>query len=294
MEKRLEFIQIRDIGEMLSAAFYFMRVRFAGYFKVLAMIGGPAYLLSMVSQSLYQIKILKEASGGGDYDVDNPFSILNQMLGWEFLAAMIFGIISYTLITVAGYAYLRLYIAGNDNPTSGEVWNLASERFGNVLLSMFVVGVALILAFVALILPGIWLAVSLSVFFAVMLLEDETIGGAFTRSIRLVNTSWWNTFGLIVVVVIVLIIFSMAVTLPFTIAGLFLTAVQGGPDGIQWFTILSNTISQLAAFVMNGFMVVLTTLLYYSLREKREGISLVSRVENLGNNAGLEKSEEEY
>ncbi len=75
--------------------------------------------------------------------------------------------------------------------TMGRIWSLV----GLVLLSTL----AVFVGFLLLILPGIWVAVSLAPSIAVLFLEGRGAVDSFQESFRLVKGSWWPVFGILII-----------------------------------------------------------------------------------------------
>ena len=66
----------------------------------------------------------------------------------------------------------------------------------------------LIPAFIALIIPGIWLAVAWSVSYPALLSEGIGPVAALGRSFRLVRGRWWPTFGALLVMYLIVLVIS--------------------------------------------------------------------------------------
>ncbi len=75
--------------------------------------------------------------------------------------------------------------------TMARIWSLV----GLVLLSTL----AVFVGFLLLILPGIWVAVSLAPSIAILFLEERGAVDAFQESFRLVKGSWWPIFGILII-----------------------------------------------------------------------------------------------
>jgi hypothetical protein len=138
-------------------------------------------------------------------------------------------------------------------------------------------GLAVALATLALVVPGIWLFVSYAVAVPALLLERIGPVTALRRSFRLVKGRWWATFGVLLVgyllASIVGAIVQSAITLVPSIladgntAALALGAAVGGTVG---------------AVITTPYSAAVVALLYFDLRVRKEGLDLQLLAEGAG------------
>jgi hypothetical protein len=145
----------------------------------------------------------------------------------------------------------------------------AGERLGGLLWVAIIYGLLVSLGFIAFIVPGIWLAVAWSV--AIPALMFEGVGGieALRRSFRLVRGRWWQTFGALLVSVIMLGVVLLVV-------GLVFGAIESGlgvRSTVVWLIIhaVSTIVSNLIAY---PFIAAIIAVLYIDLRVRKEGLDL--------------------
>src|SRR5204862_6902693 len=81
-------------------------------------------------------------------------------------------------------------------PTAG--WSVARgfERWGAVLAAVILGGLAMLAGFIAFVIPGIWLAVSLYFASQAVVAEGHSPMDALRRSRELVRGQWWRVFGI--------------------------------------------------------------------------------------------------
>lgn len=113
---------------------------------------------------------------------------------------------------------------------------------------------AVLLGFVALVVPGIWLAIRL--YFAVQAAVLERLGprAAITRSAELVDGTWWRVFGLWLVMAL--------------IGGVLVSPASGatyGDSGVLW--VLAQVLAQTLTLSLSA---IYGTLLFFDLRARRD------------------------
>ena len=113
---------------------------------------------------------------------------------------------------------------------------------------------AIIAGTLALIIPGIFLAVRLYFAAQAAVVDDAHGVEALRRSWRLVEDSWWRTFGLVVLANVAIAVPGLLLTTPFA-------ALAESSDRAVWALVGS----MLASAVTAPFVALYSTLLYYDL-----------------------------
>jgi hypothetical protein len=162
-------------------------------------------------------------------------------------------------------------------PEWRESLGFARGRILSVLWITTLVGLGVVLAMFAFILPGIWLYVSWSMAVAALLFEDYRGRKALGRSFALVKGRWWQTFGALVVGILLAavvggILSGLVSALAFTNLG----------DSILGAAILNGISSGIAQLVTTPVTIAILTVLYYDLRVRKEGVDLETLTGRLG------------
>ncbi len=153
----------------------------------------------------------------------------------------------------------------------------AVRRLGGLFVLAFAFALAVAIASIALLLPGIWLAVAFSVAVPALLLERIGPFAALGRSFRLVRGRWWATFG--------------ALLVGYLLVGILGAIVQGIVMVVPSVIAEGNTLVGAISSVIGGTLgAVLTTpysaaviaLVYFDLRVRKEGLDLQLIAEGTG------------
>jgi hypothetical protein len=122
------------------------------------------------------------------------------------------------------------------------------QKLLSLLAASVITGILLVLGFVALIIPGVILAVMFSLVFPVIMLERTSVLGSLSRSSALVRERWLKTFGLLLLIGIIIAV----------VNGIFVWIVS--PLGI-WGPFVSSIIG---AFI-TPISAIALTIYYYSM-----------------------------
>jgi hypothetical protein len=110
------------------------------------------------------------------------------------------------LVTVIGTA-LCFKVAAAAYVGARASWRsslaFAAPRLGPVVWAAILAGLGIVLGFLALIVPGIWLLVAWSVFVPALLFEGLAPPRSLGRSFELVRGRWWATLGAVVVAALI-------------------------------------------------------------------------------------------
>jgi len=137
--------------------------------------------------------------------------------------------------------------------------------------------IGLIVGFILLIVPGIWLYAAWSVAVPALLIERIGAFRALGRSRRLVKGRWWATAAVLLVASLMVTLISGA------IEGLLIAVASLPSQPSLLLAVFVSTLSGVIATVITEpFRAATTTLLYYDLRVRREGYDLHVLADQLG------------
>ena len=163
-----------------------------------------------------------------------------------------------TPIIAAICIYALHQIAGGERPSAGQVFVAGFEAFTPLFAAVALAAAGIALGFVALIVPGVYLAVRW--YFVPQCVVIEGVRGpqALSRSSLLVTGFWWRTFGLVLLANVAIAIPGFILLAPFT-------AVAESTDRAVWALVGSAVTTS----VTTPFVALFSTLLYYDLLARR-------------------------
>jgi len=180
-----------------------------------------------------------------------------------------------TVVSIVGTFWLQgALVYGVDDVRDGRIDTTVEQVFervrpylGTLIVAGLLAGLGIALGFVLLIVPGCILLTWWCLIVPVVVLEGKPVGEAFSRSRELVRGHGWTVFGAVIVAIIATAIASGIIQGIFSFLGSFLRTWIGGT---------------IASAVTGPFLAVLLTLVYFKLRELREGAPAPAAPEPLG------------
>jgi hypothetical protein len=165
-----------------------------------------------------------------------------------------------------------------DQPTDiGSSLRFALRRLASLVWLEILTFVLLALAFIALVIPGIWLYAAWSVAVPALLIEGCRGFGALGRSFRLVRGRWWPVTGVLLVATLMTAAVSGAVE-----AALVGISLSGGASSVVLTVTVVSLAAGVSAVLTRPFQAAVTTVLYYDLRVRHEGYDVTLLAEQLG------------
>lgn len=186
-----------------------------------------------------------------------------------------------SLLTIAFVAAACVHAVSSaylDHPLSTwESIRFGARRLLPLIAMMIVMYIGLVIAFILLVIPGIWLYAAWGVATPALLIEHLGPFGALGRSYRLVRGRWRATAA------VLLVAFLMAATLSSIVSGLLTAiALSSSNPSVPFAVLISLLSGVVSGLIVQPFQATVTTVLYYDLRVRREGYDLHLLAEQLG------------
>ncbi|MFV0417612.1 MAG: hypothetical protein ACK5KT_02610 [Dysgonomonas sp.] len=198
-----------------------------------------------------------------------------------FIAYILIGLTSLaTFLYIA--SYMALYAKSPDGVIkSSDVWSKVSKAFLPMLGGSIIFGVLVTIGTILCIIPGIIVYVYLGFYCYVYVNEDRSIIDSFYRSYELITNNWWITFGYGLVFLIIVGIIGAIFAIP-TYLGAIGTVFGIGFLTGEVYTYISALISYAGSFLLYPIIYIAMGVMYYSHRNKLEGIDMESEIDNIG------------
>ncbi|WP_066629838.1 hypothetical protein [Labilibacter marinus] len=280
IEEKVVVSKKRDFSDVLNVAFAFIRQEYKKMGRMLLIYAGIPVLVQAILATLFLNSTMSTILGNiNNPEVANEF--VSQIPVKVILLVLIFVVVQ-VLLTGMTYCYVVLYKEkGADNFEINEVW----DRFTGLFLSIigFNILSVIIIFFAAFMLffPAIYIAVPLSLILIVKVAENNGYGDSFSRCFYLVRSHWWQTFGLVIVTVLIVYAIGQVFNIP--------ARLVGGMGGILVedfsFSKLPMLLIMIFSTVGNALLAPLSPLVvsfqYFSLVEHKDNTSLLDKIDKI-------------
>ncbi|MGM0933914.1 MAG: hypothetical protein ACQEWD_10755 [Bacteroidota bacterium] len=280
----IQFKQQREMGEIISVSFKFLRENYKTYFRLLIKVAGPAFLLLIAALSYYSYSTL------GD-----PLNSEMFMSGGFVIS---FGILALTLLLYFSVVYatvfnlIKSYIENEGEIKDAEVAAWAKDDLGKMFGLNIISWIFIFAGMMLFLIPGIYVSVPLSIAMAALIFKQQSIFESITEGFKLVKDNWWMSFLTLVFVWIIIYVISLIFQLPliiYTFVKAFTSVNEGSAadmsEMFDWVYILFSIISSLVQYIFYSIIPIGIAFLYFHLNEKKNFTGTYERIDKLGNNS---------
>ncbi|MEL6811198.1 MAG: hypothetical protein AAFP76_07680 [Bacteroidota bacterium] len=283
MNELIQFKKQRDLGEILTDTFKFIRLNFKPLFGMVFRLAGPALLLMVIS-FIYYNQSLMNSMGGGYYD--NPFS-LGVIVA--ILLLLICGIAYYSLLYGTILHYIKSYVNNKGEVKREEVVQGIRQNFWSIIGVSILVGLISFAGFVLCFFPGVYFAVVLLSAYAIHIYEKRDVTDSISHCFQLIKGEWWITFATILVMGIIYYIVVLIAQVPqwiYFFARGFTMADQFSMDPTEmfdWGSTILSAVGMVVQYLMQSLLVITSAFIYFNLNEKKNFSGTMETIETLGN-----------
>lgn len=290
MKTYIEFKKKRELGDILSDTFAFLRNEFKPFFNTFLKIVGPYLLVMVICMALYMYFAGNSFNnlllGAGSNNEAINFATL-FVVGFLYIIAVL---VVYVMSQSTTLHYIKSYANGKGQINFDEIKSDVYKKFGSFIGLGFLVGISVVVGFMLCFIPGIYLWVPLALSFSILVFSDKGATDAYGESFALVKDEWWITFATLLIIGIIVGVANYAFSIPAQIyqiakMGIFSgemdaeTVVDIFKDPIY---LLLNIISAVAQFLLNLISVVAGAFIYFNLNEKKNFTGTYEKIQNLG------------
>lgn len=323
--KVIEFQKTRDFSNKMNATFSFITQNYKGLFRCLLYIAGPPVLVASLLLSSFISDFFSlgmQAGSGNQAAVANYFTTVNFWL--QITLAFVFFLVSIVVTTATLNNYLILYQEKKSNTIEvSEVWERVRDTFWMYLGTSLLLGLLGVLVYILMLIPifllaktspflvffgviflmcGIlYLFVSVSLVYVIRAFEKKGFFESLARSFFLVRGKWWSTFGISMVLSLLVSTISSIFFVPAYIILLVqsLHNVQSNnfqaPTGIMSIIVMVfMTLYYLSQMVLSCLPNIGLAFQYFNLVEMKEARGLMNQIETFGQPQPPPQHEEHY
>ena len=216
-EKEIQFRKKREIGDIFSDSFQFLKHEYKPVSKLVLIYVLPFLLVYGVVQVYLQKNIISKI----DFtDTEALLANIGPVYLNVFLFAL-FGLFVQSLLIATYYSYIEVYVKkGKGNFDFSDI---TPHLFSNGLLAIgasLVIFIVVMFGLILCIFPGIYFANTFSIVIIIFIFEKKGLGNALIRSAFLVKSDWWNTFLINIIGIVIIWTAGFLMSIPSMLTGL--------------------------------------------------------------------------
>jgi hypothetical protein len=286
MNEIIQFKKQRDLGEILTDTFKFIRINWKPLFGLILKNTGPALLIVLLAFIYYTQSTIM--SIGDLSSIYGPAEMFTGGVIISLLVLLFAAISFYSLLYGTILYYIKSHVKNEGIVDKEEVNNGVKNSFWNLIGLSFLVALITGAGLIFCVIPGLYLGTVLATTFAIHVMEKRDITDAISYSFELIKGEWWMTFATLFVVFILYYILMFVFQLPqyiyfFIKSFTMLQEISADPTSMfDWTYIALNVIAMIAQYLTYTFIVIATVFIYYNLNEKKNFTGTMEAIETIG------------
>ena len=281
----IQLFQQRDFGNKINATFQYISQNFRSLGMALLYIVGPVALVAGIATGVMQSDMLRLAGESAKANPNDPmaiFQIMSQFFSPTFWLAILFSVLANVAVVLTTYAHMKVYDRTKSTVISvADVWAEVQPMIGRAIVISLLNSIIIGVGFMFLFIPGIYLAVALSLSLAVTVFEGTDFGMTWTRCFQLIRDKWWSTLGLILIVGLIVGIVGLLFAIPTALIAFF-TGAKMLPDVSVVWLMVGNVVNLVGRTLLNAVLYTAIGFQYTNLVERQEGRGLISAIDSIG------------
>lgn len=271
MQEKIELTKARGFGEIIEDSIQFFKQNWKPLLRAYFIICGFFWVADL-AVALFNVAQTAHRVAMGE-----------SRFSYTYFMALGFNQVCYIVITLTVICFIAIYKEkGNEPAAVDEVWSYVKYYFFRVAGSYLALAVLVCACILCFLVPAIYFSIVFSITFPIMIMENSTLGYAFSRSFALMKNRWWQTLGIIIVsnLIIIAAMFSVGIPVALIVWGTtFLTNIKGS-DIYMYATVIVTHLMQFLYILP----IIVVTLTYFSYTEETDQGALFERIEMIGKN----------
>ncbi len=272
-----EYRKPRNIGEILTDTFQYIRLNYKTLGKGLLFFVAPFYIVQVALIGNENLNFF-QAIGNPELEAQATSTIFSG----KYLLSLLMSVLGTTMLSVITLKHLQLTSLSREADPSNLLENVVTNALRLIVLYI-VLAFSLFFASLIFLIPAIFIGIQWSLAPTALIIEEKNIFSSMGRSWELVKDYWWVTFGLFILMYIISFFSTLIFMIPTSILSVFISSI--GADASAGIISLLNTfflgVMTVLSSMLYCIMYIAFSLHYFNLVERKEGVSLRSRIENL-------------
>lgn len=277
-QSKITLARTRNFGDLISDTFTYVRDYHKSLGKGLLYFVIPIIALAAILFGNYMQQVMAmQADPNSLDDIASMFSSIGgaSMLGMFASAAMAAVVFNHMALVSE---------SESGEVTVSGIWNRYKTDIWAIIGISIITGIIAFVGMIFFIIPGIFLLVKFSLIPAVYVKERVGISDAFSRSWHLTANYWWFTFGLTIVMGLLVSFMSYFLTVPIMLTSAFVGFAGGDVGSASTMITVIYSTAMLLGYIFYSLLYISIGLHYFNLVERKEGSAMKERIEQI--NAG--------
>jgi len=284
----IEFRKERDLGAIITDTFTFIRDNWKEYFLTILKIVGPILGLALIAVIGY-LMVIGDLFQGIQNDSSDPLGFVYKILPWYGVMIIVI-VVLYTLMSMSSLYFIKSYMSNNGQASFEEVKENVLKNFWKFIGIGFLIMLSVLFGFILCYFPGFYILIVLSLAAPIMVFENKSISDTYTHTFTLIKGQWWNTFGVVIVVGLLVGLIGSAFSVPTLIYQFIkMGTMMQEQDPTAIFDLFKdpiylvlNVLSYTFQFILYSITTIAGVFIYFDLNEQKNLTGTIDKIDSIG------------
>jgi hypothetical protein len=285
-DQYVEFNKQRDLGAIIGDTINFLKNEGQPFFSTILKFSIIPILIT-VALSIYYIFYVDEVIRlGSDED---PFVVFGLLFSSPFLILSLAQIVTFAFIMVSAYAYIKSYAENRGKVNFDDVREVMKDKLLPYIGLSILNSIVIVIGFLFLFVPAVYFGVVLTLSGPLLIFEEKSVSKAFGDSFSFIKNYWWETFGVLLVIHILIWVLNFMIDKLIGIYNFDATEFIDDSGNSLLELVFSDPIylslliiSSIIAIFFNIVTVVSNALIYFDIYEKENPDRYNQSIDSLG------------
>jgi hypothetical protein len=209
-ENTVQLRRVRDLGQNISDTFTFLKENWKPLYSAIGVVGLPPLVILTLLLKYGMDRFDPAAIEAGDLNFVGGITLLAVL---AYLVMIFVYLMCFSMVN----EYIRAYAQGEHvGITTKDLLSRGFSELGSYFGLAFLSGLMIIVGMFLCFLPGIYLAIVLMIAPCCHAMERAGASGSISRAFALMKDNWWETFALVIIMVIIQWVIQQVLTMPVT------------------------------------------------------------------------------
>lgn len=273
MENQLNYFDFRtkrESGEIIRTTMAFLRREYKPIVRLLFTYVFPFMVMYAIIQVQLSLKLIEMNDGIAAID---PEKLVGEMGGImkHLMFSLFFNVFVQSLLAGVIYSYIQVYRENDGQVSYGEVTQRLFPNSLKALAAALVVTTFALTGIFFFIIPGIFIANTLSLALFVAVFENKGVAAAIERSWVLVRKKWWQTLALNISGILIVYLSSILFSMPLYVYDIFNAPPTGAElqlDNLHTWRLAMMGLSVAVSSLFTVVPFIFLALQYFNLAEE--------------------------
>ena len=282
----IEFKKKRELGDILTDTFAFLRQNGKSLLSVLVKTSGIPFILLLLASAYYTHSSANifDPININSGDAFNSGNLIIALFAMLTTLLIFYGILFGTVLH-----YIKVYIDNSGIVDHEIVVQGIKTDFSRIIGLGILSGIIISFGLFLCVVPGIYLYIPMSLVFPILIFRKTTISDAINESFQLIKNEWWITFATLFIIALIIGVIGMVFSIPalvYTLSKTVTAASEGSmadPSAMfDWVFIALNTLSSAVQYILYVITAISTAFIYYNLNERKHATGALEQIDSLG------------